>query len=93
MFAELHKKRRRSRPAVAERSRDLGGIMRDLYITRTSEVSGVAREVLERELSGKAGQVHRRRQEMRQGYPPSRACGVARNDPRISSVAHRLSAS
>jgi DNA primase len=55
MFAELHKKRRaldRLWPSVRATS---DAIMRDLYITRTSEVSGVAREVLERELSGKAG--------------------------------------
>jgi hypothetical protein len=29
--------------------------MRDLYVTRASEVSGVAREVLDRELAGKGG--------------------------------------
>jgi DNA primase len=52
MFAELHKKRRaldRLWPSVRAASDE---IMRDLYITRASEVSGVAREVLERELSG-----------------------------------------
>lgn len=55
MFAELHKKRRaldRLWPSVRATS---DAIMRDLYITRASEVSGVAREVLERELNGKAG--------------------------------------
>lgn len=55
MFAELHKKRRaldRLLPTVRATSDE---IMRDLYITRASEVSGVAREVLDRELSGKAG--------------------------------------
>jgi DNA primase len=55
MFAELHKKRRaldRLLPTVRATSDE---IMRDLYITRASEVSGVAREVLERELSGKSG--------------------------------------
>ena len=55
MFAELHKKRRaldRLLPTVRATSDE---IMRDLYITRASEVSGVAREVLVRELSGKAG--------------------------------------
>ena len=55
MFAELQKKRRaldRLLPTVRATS---DAIMRDLYITRASEVSGVAREVLERELSGKAG--------------------------------------
>jgi DNA primase len=55
MFAELHKKRRaldRLLPTVRATSDE---IMRDLYITRASEVSGVAREVLARELSGKAG--------------------------------------
>ena len=54
MFAELHKKRRaldRLLPTVRATSDE---IMRDLYITRASEVSGVAREVLVRELSGKA---------------------------------------
>ena len=54
MFSELHKKRRaldRLWPSVRATS---DAIMRDLYITRASEVSGVAREVLERELDGKA---------------------------------------
>jgi DNA primase len=53
MFAELHKKRRaldRLLPTLRATSDD---IMRDLYITRASEVSGVARQVLDRELSGK----------------------------------------
>ncbi|MDP9205855.1 MAG: DNA primase [Gemmatimonadota bacterium] len=52
MFAELQKKRRaldRLWPSVRATSDE---IMRDLYITRASEVSGVAREVLLRELSG-----------------------------------------
>ena len=52
MFAELHKKRRaldRLLPSVRATSDQ---IMRDLYITRASEVSGVAREVLLRELNG-----------------------------------------
>ena len=55
MFAELHKKRRaldRLLPTVRATSDE---IMRDLYITRASEVSGVAREVLDRELRGKDG--------------------------------------
>jgi len=54
MFAELHKKRRaldRLLPTVRATSDE---IMRDLYITRASEVSGVAREVLERELAGRS---------------------------------------
>jgi DNA primase len=53
MFAELQKKRRaldRLLPTVRATSDE---IMRDLYITRASEVSGVAREVLERELAGR----------------------------------------
>jgi DNA primase len=53
MFAELQKKRRaldRLLPTVRAAS---DAIMRDLYITRASEVSGVAREVLDRELAGK----------------------------------------
>ena len=52
MFAELHKKRRaldRLLPTVRAASDE---IMRDLYLSRASEVSGVAREVLERELAG-----------------------------------------
>ena len=55
MFAELHKKRRaldRLLPSVRATSDE---IMRDLYITRASEVSGVARAVLDRELSGRPG--------------------------------------
>jgi DNA primase len=53
MFAELQKKRRaldRLLPTVRAASDQ---IMRDLYIARASEVSGVAREVLERELKGR----------------------------------------
>ena len=53
MFAELHKKRRaldRLLPTVRATSDE---IMRDLYLSRAAEVSGVAREVLERELSGR----------------------------------------
>jgi len=54
MFGELQKKRRaldRLLPTVRATSDE---IMRDLYLSRASEVSGVAREVLERELRGKA---------------------------------------
>jgi len=54
MFGELHKKRRaldRLLPTVRATSDE---IMRDLYLSRASEVSGVAREVLEREMRGKA---------------------------------------
>lgn len=54
MFSELQKKRRaldRLLPTVRAAS---DAIMRDLYITRVSEVSGVAREVLVRELNGRA---------------------------------------
>lgn len=54
MFAELQKKRRaldRLLPSIRAASDE---IMRDLYLTRASEVSGVAREVLERELSGRS---------------------------------------
>ncbi|HJQ11843.1 MAG TPA: DNA primase [Gemmatimonadaceae bacterium] len=51
MFAELHKKRRaldRLLPTIRAASDQ---ITRDLYLARASEVSGVAREVLERELT------------------------------------------
>jgi DNA primase len=54
MFSELQKKRRaldRLLPTVRATSDE---IMRDLYLSRASEVSGVAREVLERELRGKS---------------------------------------
>jgi DNA primase len=54
MFAELQKKRRaldRLLPTVRATSDE---IMRDLYLSRASEVSGVLREVLERELRGRA---------------------------------------
>ncbi|HET6761210.1 MAG TPA: toprim domain-containing protein, partial [Gemmatimonadaceae bacterium] len=73
MFAELQKKRRaldRLLPTVRAASDE---IMRDLYITRTSEVSGVAREVLERELAGKSAPP-----------PPSAARAIG---PRISPAA------
>jgi len=52
-FGELHKKRRaldRLLPTIRTTS---DALMRDLYISRASEVTGVAREVLERELAGK----------------------------------------
>ena len=52
-FGELHKKRRaldRLLPTIRSTS---DALMRDLYISRASEVTGVAREVLERELQGK----------------------------------------
>ena len=52
-FGELHKKRRaldRLLPTIRATS---DALMRDLYIARASEVTGVAREVLERELEGK----------------------------------------
>ncbi len=53
-FGELHKKRRaldRLLPTIRATSDEL---MRDLYVSRASEVTGVAREVLDRELGGKA---------------------------------------
>jgi DNA primase len=53
-FAELQKKRRaldRLLPTIRATSDEL---MRDLYLTRASEVTGVAREVLERELTGRS---------------------------------------
>jgi len=53
-FGELHKKRRaldRLLPTIRVTSDEL---MRDLYVSRASEVTGVAREVLERELGGRA---------------------------------------
>jgi DNA primase len=52
-FGELHKKRRaldRLLPTIRATS---DALMRDLYISRASEVTGVAREVLERELQGR----------------------------------------
>lgn len=54
MFAELQRKRRaldRLLPTVRATSDE---IMRDLYLSRASEVSGVLREVLERELRGRS---------------------------------------
>jgi DNA primase len=54
MFGELQKKRRaldRLFPTLRATSDE---IMRDLYLSRASEVSGVAREVLMREMGGKA---------------------------------------
>ncbi len=54
MFSELQKKRRaldRLLPSIRVTTDE---IMRDLYLSRASEVSGVAREVLERELSGRS---------------------------------------
>jgi DNA primase len=74
MFSELQKKRRaldRLLPSIRVTSDE---IMRDLYLSRTSEVSGVAREVLERELAGRATP----RMAGDQGAPGS---------PRISPVA------
>ncbi|MDQ6769304.1 MAG: DNA primase [Gemmatimonadota bacterium] len=73
MFAELHKKRRaldRLLPTVRATSDE---IMRDLYLSRASEVSGVAREVLVRELTGRSA--------------PSPATLSKTPAPRISPVA------
>jgi len=70
MFSELHKKRRaldRLLPTVRATSDE---IMRDLYLSRASEVSGVAREVLERELTGRGA--------------PSPSAPVKTTAPRIS---------
>jgi DNA primase len=53
-FGELQKKRRaldRLLPTIRATADEL---MRDLYISRASEVTGVAREVLDRELKGKS---------------------------------------
>jgi DNA primase len=72
MFSELQKKRRaldRLLPSIRITSDE---IMRDLYLSRASEVSGVAREVLERELTGRA---------------TPRADAATVNAPRISPVA------
>ena len=72
MFSELQKKRRaldRLLPTVRAASDE---IMRDLYISRASEVSGVAREVLEREL---------------QGRPPPSISAASPPAPRISPAA------
>jgi DNA primase len=54
MFGELHKKRRALDRLLPTLRATADEIMRDLYLSRASEVSGVAREVLERELRGKA---------------------------------------
>ncbi|HEY5021802.1 MAG TPA: toprim domain-containing protein, partial [Gemmatimonadaceae bacterium] len=73
MFSELHKKRRaldRLLPTVRATSDE---IMRDLYLSRASEVSGVAREVLERELTGRGA--------------PSPSAPVKITAPRISPEA------
>ena len=73
MFAELHKKRRaldRLLPTVRVTSDQ---IMRDLYLSRASEVSGVARDVLERELTGRSA--------------PATASAPRPNAPRVSPEA------
>jgi DNA primase len=54
MFGELHKKRRALDRLLPTLRATADEIMRDLYLSRASEVSGVAREVLEREMRGKA---------------------------------------
>ena len=53
MFGELHKKRRALDRLLPTLRATADEIMRDLYLSRASEVSGVAREVLEREMRGK----------------------------------------
>jgi DNA primase len=73
MFSELHKKRRaldRLLPTVRATSDE---IMRDLYLSRAAEVSGVAREVLERELTGRGA--------------PAPASAAPKPAPRISPAA------
>jgi DNA primase len=54
MFSELQKKRRALDRLLPTVRATADGIMRDLYLTRAGEVSGVAREVLERELTGRS---------------------------------------
>src|ERR1700674_4561224 len=85
MFSELHKKRRaldRLLPTVRATSDE---IMRDLYITRASEVSGVAREVLDRELAGKGGPLPLSERAMPRVSPAAR---VRRGERR--AVAHHV---
>ncbi len=53
MFGELHKKRRALDRLLPTLRATADEIMRDLYLSRASEASGVAREVLEREMRGK----------------------------------------
>jgi len=75
MFSELQKKRRaldRLLPTVRATSDE---IMRDLYLSRASEVSGVAREVLERELQGK----------------PTPVVSVSSSPPPVASPSPRIS--
>ena len=57
MFGELHKKRRALDRLLPTLRATADEIMRDMYLSRASEVSGVAREVLDREMRGKAAPV------------------------------------
>ena len=52
-FAELQKKRRALDRLLPTLRATSDAIMRDLYLARTSEITGVAREVLDRELGPK----------------------------------------
>jgi DNA primase len=54
MFGELHKKRRALDRLLPTLRATADEIMRDMYLSRASEVSGVAREVLDREMRAKA---------------------------------------
>ena len=54
MFGELQKKRRALDRLLPTLRATADEIMRDMYLSRASEVSGVAREVLDREMRGKA---------------------------------------
>ena len=84
-FSELQKKRRaldRLLPTLRATSDE---IMRDLYLSRTSEVTGVAREVLTRELGPRRKGDSREEGELRSlTPPPALAPRVRRGDRRPS---------
>jgi len=84
-FAELQKKRRaldRLLPTLRITSDE---IMRDLYLSRTSEVTGVAREVLDREMGPRRKGEHREVMEERTLAPPPALAPRVRRGERRSS--------
>jgi DNA primase len=86
-FADLRRKREALDKLLPTIRVTADNLMRDLYITRTTEVSGVSREMLERELaSTPIGQRHSATSEQRASRQPLTP-PVRRGDRRTNRVA------
>ncbi len=92
-FSELQKKRRaldRLLPTLRATSDE---IMRDLYVSRASEITGVAREILDREIGALSPRGQRGQGEERSiSAPPPLAARVRRGERRMRPVGIGFSA-